>query len=322
MFSQCSRFVGAAFFCLLLALKAQPGQAFDKKGSQALSHYIMGVVYDDLGDIEKAIQEYSQALKEDTRSTHLRLSLASSYLKKNDLDSAVGQLKLAVDDDPEAVQPHAILSLLYALQKKDDLASREHELALKNAARSEPRNAQIYKDLGLVYLYQGKIKEAQGILRIAVGLAPDDAQAHFLLGNAYYELKEIKPAEKELLRALSIAPDYHEALNYLGYAYLEQDRQINRAGALIKKALEMEPDNPAYIDSLGWFYFKKGRFREALEQLEKAAALLKDPVIYDHLGDAYFKSGRLKDARLNWERSLELNPDQQGIKEKLEKVKI
>jgi Tfp pilus assembly protein PilF len=106
-------------------------------------------------------------------------------------------------------------------------------------------------------------------------------------------------------------------LNFLGYTYVEKNKNLAQAETMIRKALEIEPNNGAYIDSLGWFYFKRGRFKEAITELEKASSLLDDPVIYDHLGDVYFKINEIEKAKLNWEKSLELDPNQEKVKEKL-----
>ena len=109
---------------------------------------------------------------------------------------------------------------------------------------------------------------------------------------------------------------YGETLVKLGAL----DKNINQAGRLIKKALGFEPDNGAYIDSLGWYYFKKGKFKEALNELEKAAALMSDPEIYDHLGEVFLKLGNRDFAKLNWEKSLKLDSTQGKIKAKLLKL--
>jgi len=90
---------------------------------------------------------------------------------------------------------------------------------------------------------------------------------------------------------------------------------------LINKALEQEPENGAYVDSLGWVYFKQGRIKEAIEQLERAKNLLEDPVIYEHLGDAYFKIKNVPRAIEYWEKSLKLDPEKKEVKEKLERAK-
>lgn len=291
-----------------------------KEDTEGLSHYIMGVYCEDLGDIDRAIQEYQKALKSDPESSLLHLNLASAFIKKNDAVSAIAQLKQSIGLAPDAVEPHAILALVYAAQNNPDLAVQEYALALKNAAKLAPKNIEIYKSLGEIYLQQGKLKEAETIFKLVLGMAPADAQAHFYLGSIYYDSKDYIAAEKEFKAALKLKPDYHEALNFLGYFYLEQDKNINKAGAMIRKALEFEPENGAYIDSLGWFYFKKGKFKEALSELEKAASYLSDPVIYEHLGDVYLKLGNRDSARLNWDKSLKLDSNQEKVKEKLLKI--
>ncbi|MDO8489605.1 MAG: tetratricopeptide repeat protein [Candidatus Omnitrophota bacterium] len=291
-----------------------------KEDAQGLSHYIVGVYCEDLGDLDRAMQEYQAALATDPDSALLHLNLASIFIKKDDALQAISQLKQAIGIAPEAVEPHAILALVYAAQKQVELASAEYTLALKNASKLEPKNIEIYKSLGVIYLQQGKLKEAESIFKLIVGLSADDPQAHLYLGNIYFDLKDYPSVEKELKTALKLKPDYHEALNFLGYFYLEQNKNIDAAGQLIKKALGFDPENGAYIDSLGWFYFKKGRFKDALNELEKAASLMSDPVIYDHLGDVFLKLGNQDSAKLNWEKSLKLDSTQEKIKIKLLKL--
>jgi len=302
---------------LLINTKAA---CLDEETSSALSHYIMGVMHEDLGDVDGAIQEYQKALKADQQTSVIHLNLASSFIKKNEIPRAIEELKAAIRLDPEAIEPHAILALLYSSQNKLDLATGEYEIALKNASKLQPKNIDIYKGLGRVYLQQKKFKDAENVYRLIIDLSADDAQAHFYLGSIYNELKKNDLAEKEIKRALELKPDYPEALNFLGYAYVEENRDLEQAEAMIRKALEQEPSNGAYIDSLGWLYFKKGNINEAMKELEKASKLLEDPVIYDHLGETYFKIGDAANAKLNWEKSLKLNPKQDKVKEKIEKL--
>jgi len=313
--------INAICLCLALVLGVWTAEASEaKEYTQGLSHYILGVYYDDLGNLDKAIQEYKKVLETNPNSALLHLNLASVFIKKNDTVSAIAQLKQAAGLAPEAVEPHAILALIYAVQNKTDLATQEYTLALKNAARLEPKNIEIYKSLGAIYLQQKKLKEAEGLFKLVTGMAPADPQAHFYLASIYFDLKDYLSVEKELDTALKLKPDYHEALNFLGYFYLEQDKNIDRAGQMIRQALVFEPENGAYIDSLGWFYFKKGQFKEALRELEKAASFLNDPTIYEHLGDTYLKLGNRDNAKLNWEKSLKLDSTQENIKSKLLKL--
>ena len=82
----------------------------------------------------------------------------------------------------------------------------------------------------------------------------------------------------------------------------------------------ISPDNGAYLDSLGWVYYKKGMYKKALQYLEKAAVQFEDPVIFDHLGDVYNKLNEKENALKNWRRSLELLPDQESVVKKLKAI--
>ncbi|MFH0855349.1 MAG: tetratricopeptide repeat protein [Candidatus Omnitrophota bacterium] len=316
MFKKYARILVAAG--LILAATRSIGFASDKLNAPSLSHFIMGVFYDDLGDVDRAIGEYKKALSADDEITAIRLSLAAGFIRKKDLTKAAQELKRVISLDPEAVEPHAILAALYSIQDKKEQAQNEYESALKNASKLNPNDVGLYQALGALYLKQNKLKEALGVYRIISVLSPDDPKAHFYLGTVYAELKDYWLCEAELKQALELNPDYSEALNYLGYEYVEWGKDLNKAEKLIRKAVKLEPGNGAYIDSLGWVYYKKGKFRKAAELLEKAASLMEDPAIYGHLGDTYFKLNEAGKAKLNWKKSLELDSKQEKIRKKIE----
>ena len=294
--------------------------ASDKPDTFSLTHYIMAVVYDDLGDVDRAIAEYKKARSADDGAALIHLNLAVSLIKENDVKAATRELELVEKLAPESVEPHAILAVLYSSQDKVDLALSEYEAALLKASKLSPKDIDIYKSLGILYLKQNKLKEALGVYRLISVLSPYDSEAHFYLGSIYWELKQENLFEKELKKALELNPDYAEALNFLGYEFVEQNRNLRQAEVMIQKAVNLEPDNGAYIDSLGWLYFKKGRIKKAREFLEKAASLMEDPVIYDHLGDVYFKLKEIDQAKLNWQESLKLDPKQESVKKKIENL--
>lgn len=285
---------------------------------QALSHYIMGVLCDDLGDVESAIKEYRKALLTDNEAMAIRLNLAISLIRKNELPEAEKELRRLIKLYPKAIEPHVVLAILYSAQDKVDLAMSEYESALKEAANLNPKDIDIYRGLGSLYLKQKKLKEAENVYRIISALSPADPQAHFYLAVVYDELKKPDLCEEELNKTLKLSPEDPEALNYLGYKYAEWNKNLNQAERLIKKALSLEPDNGAYIDSLGWVYFKKASFKQAKYFLEKAASLLEDPVIYDHLGDVYFKLREIEKAKSSWQKSWQLDPKQDSVKNKIE----
>jgi len=294
--------------------------AKDELVSDPLSHYIMAIVYDDLGDVDSAIKEYKRALKAGSQSSLVHLNLAASLIKNNELDKARAELDLAVKLDPEAAEPHAVSAILYLIQEKNDLATQEYEIALKNASRINPQDTEIYKSLGALYLKQGKLKEAEDIYSLIVSLAPRDPAAHFYLGTVLCGLGKDHLCEKEVKRALELDPDYCQALNFLGYEYVLKNQNLREAERLLNRAVRLEPDNGAYLDSLGWLYFKLGRTKKAKLTLEKALLLMKDPVIYEHLGDVNYKLKDFTQAKMYWQKSLELDANQDSIKKKIDNL--
>jgi tetratricopeptide (TPR) repeat protein len=100
-------------------------------------------------------------------------------------------------------------------------------------------------------------------------------------------------------------PQNSMTLNYLGYMLADRGVKLEEALGLIKKAVELEPSNGAYLDSLGWAYYRLGKYDQAEEQLVKASQRIgTDPTVHDHLGDVYQKTGRLKLAVAHWERAV------------------
>jgi tetratricopeptide (TPR) repeat protein len=146
---------------------------------------------------------------------------------------------------------------------------------------------------------------------------------HFRLGILYERLQKFSLAKQYLKKSIDINSRSAEALNYLGYIMAEREENLEEAVELIKKALLLDPQNGAYLDSLGWAYFKLKDYRRAEIYLKKAISRLKnDPVINDHLGDLYFQLEDKKNAVLFWEKALENNSDNTiRIKLKIEKIR-
>jgi tetratricopeptide (TPR) repeat protein len=107
-------------------------------------------------------------------------------------------------------------------------------------------------------------------------------------------------------KVLAADPQSSMALNYLGYMLADHNSKLDEALSMIKKAVELDPANGAYLDSLGWAYFKLGKYDLAEDNLLKASRHMgADPTVQDHLGDLYQKTGRLKLAAAHWERALD-----------------
>jgi tetratricopeptide (TPR) repeat protein len=155
-------------------------------------------------------------------------------------------------------------------------------------------------------------KEAEESLTKAEQLstkADDKAYVWFLRGDTLQRQKKFDEADAEFRKILASIPpsDPQTAatLNYLGYMNADRGVKLDESLNYIKQALTFEPNNGAYLDSLGWVYFKLGKYDLAEENLTKAAVHMgSDPTVQEHLGDLYQKTGRLKLAAAHWERAM------------------
>ncbi len=303
--------------CVLLSC-ARSSDAIDKKESLALSHFIAGAMLERLGQLDEAVGHYQQAARSDPANAGIRLSLGSAYLKQNNIPKALEELNLAVKYDPQSVEAHAVLALLYFSQENLAAAGKEYEQALQKASQLQPGNLDIYRSLAGLYLQRKDLPQALQTFKTIIDLDPADAQSRFYLANVYDQSGDRPEAERQLRKAIELKPDYPQALNYLGYLLVEENRSLGEAEKFIRKALEYEPDNGAYVDSFGLLLFKQGKLAESLKVLERAATLLDDPVIFDHLGDVHARMKDMSKAVEYWKRSLELDPQQEAVIRKID----
>ena len=153
--------------------------------------------------------------------------------------------------------------------------------------------------------------------------ASDKVQLLFWLGAAYERTGRHGEAEETFRGLLEIDSGFAPALNYLGYMWADLGRNLGEALALIERAVAIEPDNGAYVDSLGWALFRLGRYEEARALLERAVRLVSgDAVISEHLGDLHLAAGRHAEARLHYERALSLDGENAGVvSDKLDRLR-
>ncbi len=155
--------------------------------------------------------------------------------------------------------------------------------------------AKVYEDLIKQYDTDHSSAEVRQLMR----------EARLVLSNICVLTHTIPQAEEWLEQVLDEFPDDVSAMNDLGYLWVEENKRLERAERMIRKAVEADPENAAYRDSLGWALYRLGRYQEALGELEKATANETDPVIFDHLGDVYQKLQQPDKAREAWRRALE-----------------
>jgi len=156
-----------------------------------------------------------------------------------------------------------------------------------------------------------------------VALDPKSDQAHFQLGALYDEHKNKEKTIEHMKKAIELNPQNAAALNYLGYTWAEMGVRLEEAESLILRALKIEPNDGFYIDSLGWVYYQKGDYQRAVEQLERAVELARDdPTIIEHLGDAYEKTGKMERALERYREALKRSKEEDQSKRIQEKIQL
>ncbi len=172
--------------------------------------------------------------------------------------------------------------------------------------------------LANVYFLFKKYEKAEETFAQLLIDEPEHTGATYGIAAVYQTIGEFKKAETYLRKTLEIEPGHEYALNALGYLYAEQGTNLDEAEALVKRALKRAPTNGAYLDSLGWVFFKQGRFAEAVTMLENANQQLPDNVeILMHLGDAYLENGESEKARGVWQQAQTIEPDNDDIQKRL-----
>jgi Tfp pilus assembly protein PilF len=189
----------------------------------------------------------------------------------------------------------------------------------------DPGNVDIYVHLSQIYLQSKQYADAERVLRLAEGKKLDNERLKFQLATIYERQKEFDRAESLLEQILRENPRNASALNYIGYMLADRGIRLQEAVKYVEEALEIDPNNGAYLDSLGWAFFKLNDLKKAEKYLTQAADLIKnDPVIHDHLGDLYYKAGDLNKARDSWQKSLNHGgepEDAQKVRQKLDKLR-
>lgn len=288
--------------------------------AQALAHYTMGLL-DEWNEVEgQGLGEYQKALALDPDNYAIHLRLGVGYGRLGQLDKAEEFLKKAADLNPKDVEAHYLLAIIYSSQEDDQKASNEYEIILKRVAEQNPDSSEIPAFLGQLYYSEGKIAQAIAEFERVLAKSGPTAELHSILGSLYLELPDRAKAIAQFKRSIELDPKNDGSLNSLGYMYAEDGVNLDEAVTLIQRALEVDPENGAYLDSLGWAYYRKGDLENAKLFLERALGFIKDPIIYDHLGDVCLKMNDRPSALANWEKSLEMLPNQNDILEKIKKI--
>jgi tetratricopeptide (TPR) repeat protein len=198
-----------------------------------------------------------------------------------------------------------------------DAADRSDEAIkiLKGVTADDPKDLEAIMALGNIERGRKKFADCARTYtqRIDALPNPNDKDTwvnYYFRGICEERSKQWSNAEVDMKKALELQPEQPHVLNYLGYSWIDQGINLDEAMKMIKRAVELRPDDGYIIDSLGWAYYRTGNFEDAVKTLERAIEQkAEDPTINDHLGDAYWRVGRRLEAQFQWAHARDLKPD-------------
>jgi tetratricopeptide (TPR) repeat protein len=233
------------------------------------------------------------------------LLAADALIQRKSYDEALKLLDQAQTSPPAASLTSKRAEVLFRAGRERDATRQLEELAAAPDPLAALAAAEAYQRLEK---YADSIPVLEKLAGTGAKLQPPSGKAaHFLLAAAYERTGKREQAVAEFRQLLGVDPEYHAALNYLGYMYAERGENLEEARKLVEKAVALEPDNGAYVDSLGWVYYRLGRFDDALATLQRATRLeTSDGTVQEHLGDVYGAMGKRDRAGEAYRRALEL----------------
>ncbi|HEX4003739.1 MAG TPA: tetratricopeptide repeat protein, partial [Candidatus Acidoferrales bacterium] len=281
-------------------------------GGQQASPNALAILYEQLGRVYSEAQNYPDAI--DTFQEMAKLGpdiqkraevlLINAYRDSHDVDRAIAEAKKALDASPKDPDLTITLAMLYA--DKSDTASGTQ--LLQTLLQGNANDQQVYLDIAEVDQRGRKFADAEQAAAKAEERAqtPDDKEKVWFTQGAIYEhQKKYDLAEQQFRKVLAASPDDAPTLNYLGYMLADRGVRLDEATSMIQRAVKQEPSNGAYLDSLGWAYYKQNKLTEAEEYCRKAVEREgHDPTILSHLGAVYVKLGQDESAGQILERSL------------------
>ena len=270
-------------------------------------------------NLRKVVHSYSELRRLAPPANHehdndslaqFRARLGSLYVVLQRENEAIAVLEQVLETDPNDIDANCWMGIAHQELRNFEKAAPY----LKKAITHAPER------VAHLYFLLEKYEEVVAVLEQVLETDPNHVEANYWMGSAYQALERFGRAESYLRKTIALSPEHEKAHNALGYLLAEHGTNLDEAVRLIQKALKRSPANGAYLDSLGWAYFKQGKLNDALKQLEKAVIYMPDSVeVQDHLGEVYLKKGLKKEAVAAWQKAIQLSPGNTVILEKLKK---
>ncbi|MBL7716029.1 MAG: tetratricopeptide repeat protein [Bdellovibrionales bacterium] len=244
----------------------------------------LGLVQMEMKNYEKAIQLFSDILKKNPDSDRILYYLGSLYEETKRPDLAIEQLKKIKSDSK--LYSDAALHVAYLLKQADKF--NDAKVFIADAIQKAPHISGFYLFYASLEEESKNLNQAITILEEASKRFPSDEKVRYYLGSIFDRVNRTDEALVQMEAILGLNPENVDALNYIGYTWTQKGIRLNDAERLLRKAMALRPNNGYIQDSWGWHLFMRGKFNEAIVELEKAVKLKPtESTILEHLGDAY-----------------------------------
>jgi tetratricopeptide (TPR) repeat protein len=249
---------------------------------------LLGDIYTDMKSYQEAVKTYEQIPQSSPLRTYADTQIAINLQRMDQSVEAVARLKLVLEKDPKNIDAWTSLGNIYRITDKFTEAVSAYDEAIKLTPAGENTAWQIYYNRGIAY----------------------DRQ------------KSFEKSEADFRKALALSKDEPSVLNYLGYSLIDRGVKLEEAIAMVKRAVDLRPNDGYIVDSLGWAYFTMRDYEQAVNYLERAVDLNpSDPTIAEHLGDAYWHVGRKTEAYFQWDHAKVNGAEGADLERVLEKIK-
>lgn len=314
------------------------------------SRYSLAQLYEIKGDTFSALTEYLDILPMDEKNAALLNHIGEIYINSGKLPEA--EAYFLKTRDINRSDPTACFWLAVLAEQKEDFRSGANYLKESSRFNKDPR---LRLRVSYYLTRFDNYREAVSILEEGHEIWPKDAEISYFLALGLDDLRKTQKALEILKKLIQDKPDYREArmqyaviservdlmdeaethfkillekkpddhviLNYLGYSLADRNLKLADAERYIRKALELDPENGAYTDSLGWVHFRQGKNSMAMEELKKALSLVgEDETVWEHLGDSYMMAQSTRQAWYCWKVSYMLKPDRKEVAKKIERL--
>lgn len=257
----------------------------------------------------KAHKHLLQAYALEPDNAQINYYLAESY-------AAAGQTESAVKHYQQTHSGPNLVKAMVKVLELDPPTAEDREHYFQQLRHSHPQaSEQIYLLEADFLKGTDNLEGAYQVYAHAVAEHPNNTDILYAQAMLGAYLRDWPAMEQALLTIIKLDPEHAHALNALGYTYADHNTQLNKAEEYISKALQLRPDDPAIMDSMGWLNYRQGHYRTARDYLQKAFSILPDAEIAAHLGVVEWALGNIAEARQVWQSILQDDPDNALIKQ-------